>query len=394
MGTDLGTCIAAIAPVTGIIVGPLTCRECEPYRWDEQRRWIIYRYADARPITKPWQYRGDLFPDNLEAGDVNCRYSAMVTVETKDRCAMLMRNGPSTVEKLFMLNPGLAGDCSNIKYNTPYSLPNMDLASQLRTSLAAQSLPPASASFLAALIDARTPPPPAASLLATAKARLLACDLAAAGDISSSSSSGGGGGGGGGGGILDSAAMASLPADVCSARTEARTLPRDVHVQVVDAENLSISRWEQVEELEAVERGERTRGREIVRVTADEDDERDADSATQHRGGAQTGVATAAAAAPAVMAGKHAVHRLVLQDCKGKTVYAVETKRMERIGIGRTSMGEKMLLRAGTVVARGSVLLTPDKTVFLGGKVDAWHEAWMSGRLARLKAAVGADRPQ
>lgn len=253
----------------------------------------------------------------------------------------------------------------------------MDLASQLRASIAAQCLPPASSSFLTTLVGSRTPPPPIASLLATAKARLLACDLTS---------------GGGSNSILDAAATASFPADIDSARVEERALPRDVHVQVVDVENLSLSRWEQVEELEAVARGERTRGREVVRLTDDDDDEGEnaiRAAGTQSRGGGATQQAATAAGAA-----KNAVHRLVLQDCKGKTVYAVEMKRIDRIGVGRTSIGEKMLLRAGTVVARGSVLLTPDKTVFLGGKVEAWHDAWMNGRLERLKAAVGADRPQ
>ncbi|OAA73585.1 hypothetical protein ISF_00486 [Cordyceps fumosorosea ARSEF 2679] len=120
MGTDLGTCLAAIAPVTGIIAGPLTCHECQPYRWDEQGRWIVHRYADARPVTRLWGYRGNLFPDDLKAGDVNCRYSAMVTVETDGRCAALLRYGAKSVEQLLMLNPGLGGDCTKIKYNTPY----------------------------------------------------------------------------------------------------------------------------------------------------------------------------------------------------------------------------------------------------------------------------------
>ncbi|KAJ6786132.1 hypothetical protein PWT90_04867 [Aphanocladium album] len=250
----------------------------------------------------------------------------------------------------------------------------MDVAGQLRAALAAQSLPPASHSFLAALVDSRTPPPPTASLIATAKARILACDLAKSG----------------GGAILDGAAVGCFPAELGSARAEEVKLARDVHVQVVDVENLSLSRWEQIEELEAVERGERTRGREIVRVTADEDADEDAARAagTQSRGGSHLQANQQAQAA------RNAVHRLTLQDGKGKTVYAIELKRMDRIGIGKTNIGEKMLLRAGTVVARGSVLLTPDKTVFLGGKVEAWHEAWMNGRLARLKAAVGADRPQ
>ena len=121
MGTDLGTCIAAIAPVTGIIVGALTCRECQPYRWDDEGRWIVHEYADARPVTMRWGLHMDLFShDDLKAGDVNCRYTAMVEDETEDRCAPLMRYGLSGVEELFLLNPVLRGDCSNIKYNTPY----------------------------------------------------------------------------------------------------------------------------------------------------------------------------------------------------------------------------------------------------------------------------------
>lgn len=66
---------------------------------------------------------------------------------------------------------------------------------------------------------------------------------------------------------------------------------------------------------------------------------------------------------------------------------------MERMGVGRTAMGEKILLKAGTVVARGTVLLTPDTCVLLGGRVEAWQKVWMDGRLSRLKEAVGGDRP-
>ncbi|KAK8150257.1 hypothetical protein G3M48_003323 [Beauveria asiatica] len=266
----------------------------------------------------------------------------------------------------------------------------MDLVSQLRTSLAAQSLPPASTSFLTTLISARTPPPPTASLLATAKARLLACDLtegngATTTTTTTTTTS-----------ILDADAVAAFPVDVGSARVEKRTLPRDVHVQVLDVENLSLSRWEQVEELEAVERGERRQGREVIRVTADEEgqggeEEHGSSSSSSRAAGTQ---GSGPSGAQQATAARNAVHRLVLQDCKGQTVYAVEMKRMDSIGIGKTGIGEKMLLRAGSVVARGSVLLTPDKTVFLGGKVESWHDAWATGRLARLKAAVGADRPQ
>lgn len=89
-------------------------------------------------------------------------------------------------------------------------------------------------------------------------------------------------------------------------------------------------------------------------------------------------------------AGRNATHRLVLQDCKGVKVFALELKRME-VGVGKTNVGEKMLLKKGTVVARGTVLLEPEMCVLLGGKMEAWHRSWVEGRLARLKEAVGSN---
>ncbi len=248
----------------------------------------------------------------------------------------------------------------------------MDLTSQLRASILAQGLPPPSNAFLTGLVSSRTPPPPIASLLATAKARLLACDL-------SNNTS-----------VLDGS-LPAFPADIDNVRAEDTRLQRDIHVQVVDIENLSLSRWEQIEELEAIERGERTRGREIIRVTAEEDVDGDEEATAPSRGGRN---ATSAAATVTPAAGRNATHRLVLQDCKGKRVFAVELKRIDQIGVSKTTMGEKMVLKAGTVIARGTVLLNPESCVLLGGKIDLWHEAWSKGRLERLKQAVGADRPQ
>lgn len=151
-------------------------------------------------------------------------------------------------------------------------------------------------------------------------------------------------------------------------------------MQIVDIENLTLSRWEQIEELEAVERGETTRGREVIRVTEEESES--GNGATQRSTGANIPGAS--------HAGKNATHRFVLQDCNGMRVYAVELKRIEGVGIGKTNIGCKMLVKPGTVVSRGTMLLTPQNCVLLGGKIDAWHEAWMSGRMDRLKEAAGA----
>ncbi|PHH82305.1 hypothetical protein CDD82_6413 [Ophiocordyceps australis] len=241
----------------------------------------------------------------------------------------------------------------------------MDLAFQLRASLLAQSLPPPSTAFISSLVAARSPPPPLPSLLATARARLLACDL-----CSSS--------------LVDAALLCPLPAQLDA---PALRLPRDVHVQVVDVENMSIPRWDQAQKLQAIAQGQEKRGRQVVRVQADAPDAPGASSSASSS-------SSSAAAAAAAAAGANATHRLVLQDRQGTRVYAVELRRDMRIGIGKTNIGEKIVLRAGTSVARGIVLLSPETCLLLGGKVEAWHNAWVEGRLARLMEAVGCQAQQ
>ena len=242
----------------------------------------------------------------------------------------------------------------------------MDVTAQLKAAILSQSLPPPSATLLHSILTSRNPPPPLPSLVATAKARLLACDL-------TSSSA------------VDPSAAASFPANAGDPQGKELRLPRDVHVQVVDVENLSLSRWDQAQELEALERGERTRGREVIRVTAEDDDELNEPRTQTQRPPAST-------APPS--AGKNATHRLVLQDRNGERVFALELRRIDGIAVGRTAIGEKVLLKAGTLVARGTVLLTPESCIFLGGRIEAWHKAWTDGRLVRLKETAGSDRPQ
>ncbi|CRK20856.1 RecQ-mediated genome instability protein 1 like [Verticillium longisporum] len=246
----------------------------------------------------------------------------------------------------------------------------MDLALQLRLALQAAHYPTPTAPWLTALLGTRHPPPPLQSLVATAKARLLAADLTTPA-------------------LLDPAHAAAFPPDLAAPTTAARTLAADVHVQVADVENLSRSRWEQVEALEAIERGEGTRGREIIRLptndAADDTLGHDlGDTATTQQPQQPPTRASAAAAG-------NATHRLVLQDCRGQNVYAMELTRIERIGVGVTAIGEKMLIRRGTRVARGTLLLTPENCVVLGGKIEAWQRPWVEGRLTRLREAVGSD---
>jgi len=255
----------------------------------------------------------------------------------------------------------------------------MDLSAQIRTALQSQNLPPPSQAWLQSLISSRRNPPPLPSLVMTAKTRLLATDLTAPG-------------------LLDPAAVPSicLPQDgtLGSPEVKEARLPRDVFVQVLDVENLSRSRWDQVEELEAIERGEQTRGREVVRLPppggGEGAEEEDGDVPPDQRPAARQGRGQAAQAGAASAA--NATHKLVLQDCKGHKVFALELKRVDRIGIGRTNIGEKMLLKSGAAVARGVILLEPATCVVLGGKVEAWQKAWVEGRLTRLRDSVGANR--
>lgn len=258
----------------------------------------------------------------------------------------------------------------------------MSLAVQIRNHLQTQNLPPPSQPWLQSLVSARDPPPPLKSLIMTAKTRLLASDLTSPG-------------------LLDPEAARRLcfsPPSPASAPVgagavgivgspdvrEAR-LPRDVYVQVLDVEDISRSRWEQVEGLEAVDRGELTRGREVVRLPVGGGGGVEGEEQEPPQGAAAGGGGGAS---------RNATHRLVLQDCQGQKVFAVELTRVPRIAIGMLNIGEKILLRKGTVVARGTILLEPSTCHILGGKVEAWQKAWLEGRLARLRGAVGADQAE
>ncbi|KAL0939714.1 RecQ mediated genome instability protein Rmi1 [Colletotrichum truncatum] len=232
----------------------------------------------------------------------------------------------------------------------------MDLATQIRAALQSQSFPVPSIPWITTLTS-RVPTPPLPSLIATAKARLLASNLTTPG-------------------LIEPSSTAHLPPP--RPTTPETILSQNVHCQILDVENLSLSRWEQVEELEAIARGEQTTGRRVVRIAAEESEY---DNVDEGSGRAQ----------PQPQQRKNATHRLVLEDCTGQKIYAVELRRIEKIGIGSTNIGEKIMLKAGAVVARGTVLLEPDNCVMLGGKVDAWQKAWVEERIARLKEAIGAE---
>lgn len=166
---------------------------------------------------------------------------------------------------------------------------------------------------------------------------------------------------------LTTGATTRFPANMHDASVKERRLNGPFVAQVLAVEDMSKSRWEQIEAIEAIERGEGTRGREIVRVAPVEENE-DVNANVNRNGGP---------------------HKLLLQDAQGYQVYGIELKSVEGVGLGM-SIGCKILLKNITI-ARGVVLLEPGTTTLLGGKIEALHKAWKENRKAELNAAIEAN---
>ncbi|KAF1351800.1 hypothetical protein BDV97DRAFT_131741 [Delphinella strobiligena] len=226
--------------------------------------------------------------------------------------------------------------------------PNHSIASTIEAYLTEHNLPPSQPWFDSFISNARlsTPLP---ALQKTALFRLLASDITTS--IKPSPSN-------------------TLPRDSLDPKIKEQTLPGSIVVQLLDIEDIGRSKWSQVESLEAQERGEQTKGREIIRLVPGEIGENgnipDANAA-----GKVTGP-----------------HKLLLQDAKGTKIYAFEMTRVDGIALSMT-IGTKLVLKR-PVVARGLILLDSSCVDILGGKVDSWDKSWRAGRKDRLRAAVGA----
>lgn len=244
----------------------------------------------------------------------------------------------------------------------PPPLPPDTLAPQISAALLARHNLLVSPTWLASFLASSTrhPPPPLPALTSTAQFRLLASDFRDS--------------------LSTTNAATLLPLSIGAVGVKETRLAGDVAVQVVDVEDVGSSRWSQVEALERVERGEEVRGREVVRSVPVEAGE----GPTGEGGPAQAGVAGAAGP-----------HRVLLQDARGTTVWGFERVKVPRLGLGEVdgvSMGMKVVLRAGCVVRRGVVMLSPESVGVLGGKVEAWDRAWREGRKERLRRGVEAEQ--
>ncbi|KAL8949866.1 MAG: hypothetical protein Q9222_004059 [Ikaeria aurantiellina] len=160
-----------------------------------------------------------------------------------------------------------------------------------------------------------------------------------------------------------------LPSNIHDVNIKERHIQSSIVLQVLGIEDMGKSRWEQVEAIEALERGEGTKGREIIRVPTTEDGD-DSGAKIDNSGGP---------------------HKLSLQDASGTRVYGIELKDIKGIDLGM-SIGCKVVLKH-PIVARGVVLMEPANTTILGGKIEALHKAWKENRKAELKAAIeGSER--
>lgn len=170
---------------------------------------------------------------------------------------------------------------------------------------------------------------------------------------------------------LNQPAASIFPEDVLSGTVQSRSLAGPIVCQVLDVEDIGQSRWSQVEAIEARERGEMTKGREIVRVIEPEND-----------GSGQT-------AAPIQSKGPF---KLLLQDAKGLQIYALDLRGIDGLNTNM-SMGVKLLLR-NIEVRRAVVMLEPGNVQLLGGKLEALDKVWKEGRKTRLiRAANSSGEP-
>jgi RecQ-mediated genome instability protein 1 len=162
-----------------------------------------------------------------------------------------------------------------------------------------------------------------------------------------------------------------LPKNIVNASIPERRLRGPIPVQVLDIDDLGRSRWSQVEAIESEERGETTKGREIIRVVQGEEDDENQVS----QGGNMT-----------PKDGRFGPYKLLLQDAQGQKVYGLELAAVKGLNLNM-SIGTKLVLK-DVSVARGVLLLDAKCVTILGGKIDDLNSKWRATRKDQLKGAA------
>jgi RecQ-mediated genome instability protein 1 len=231
---------------------------------------------------------------------------------------------------------------------------------QITTTLLQKHSLPVSPAWLSTHVSASRsgPSPPVASLTQTALFRLLASDFTSS--------------------LTKTNPNTLFPASINDPNIKEQRLNGNVPVQLLSVEDIGDSKWSQIEAMERVERGEEVRGREIVR-TVDVDN-------SDARGGAAGAVSTMAASS-------RGPHKYVLQDANGTKATAFEKERIAKMGLGdrECAIGMKIVLKRECMVRRAVMMLGKGDVNVLGGRVEAWDEAWKKGAKKRLMDAVSAD---
>jgi RecQ-mediated genome instability protein 1 len=221
-----------------------------------------------------------------------------------------------------------------------------NLAAQVAIQLKSAKWLTPTQSWLNAFMSTQKPTTSLNTIVSTASFRLLNADITT---------------------CLETTASACFPPDISNGTIRERRLQGPIVAQILDIEDISKSRWHQIEAIEALERGEGNKGREIVRVVPTE-------------AGDDPGASLNSSGGP---------HKTLLQDARGVRVYGVELRTVEGISLG-LNIGSKLLL-SNVVIARGVALLEPTTTSLLGGKIAALDKDWKENRKAHLKAAIEAS---
>ena len=206
--------------------------------------------------------------------------------------------------------------------------------------------PRPSQQWLISLVSARVVPPLPA-LIQTARIKLSKLDLLTPG-------------------LFDASALSYLPAQVTDPSKKEMIIQGPVVLQVLEVYDIGKSKWEQIEAIEAIERGEKTKGREIIRDIPEPNDE----------GGDAFGEAmrNQKSSGP---------HKLLLQDWKGQSLYGMEVSPVPKVGI-TMSIGCKIVVR-NLVLARGVAMLDAGNTTVVGGEIRELNERWGRERKKMLK---------
>ena len=218
--------------------------------------------------------------------------------------------------------------------------------------------------LISTLSSTSRPLPPLPALLSTAHFRLLNSDFTTSLGVQS-----------------------LLPSDIGAVNVKERRFASNVPVQVLDVTDLGISKWSQVEAIGRVEAGEEIRGREVIRtVRGATDDDEDGPGTAPANGVANITASTKRSQGP---------HKVIIQDADKTIAIAFELGDIPKIFIGDDGIciGCKLILKAGTLVRRGMIMLTPDTVTVLGGKIDSWDKKWREDRKKTLTEDVERQRP-